>query len=127
MFASIHSARQMTWNHTYFNSSGMMRYPSDGEAWKHFDRVHTDFAAEPKNVRLGLCSDGFTPYIQSSKIAYSCWPVIVTSYNIPFEICMMKPYMFLTCLIPGPLSPKAGIDVYLQPLVDDLKRLYQCY
>lgn len=34
-----------------------MRYPSDGEAWKHFDQIHTDFAAEPRNVRLGLCSD----------------------------------------------------------------------
>ncbi|CAK8571848.1 unnamed protein product [Lathyrus sativus] len=124
MFASIHSASQMTWHHTNSNSSGMMRHPSDGEAWKHFDRVHTDFAAEPKNVRLGLCLDGFTPYIQSLAIAYSCWPVIVTPYNNPPEMCMTKPYMFLTCLIPGASSPKAGIDVYLQPLIDDLKRLW---
>lgn len=32
--------------------------------------------------------------------------------------------MFLTCLIPGPSSPKAGIDVYLQLLIDDLKKLW---
>ncbi|CAK8541872.1 unnamed protein product [Lathyrus sativus] len=78
----------------------------------------------PRNVRLGLCSDGFTPYVQASTIAYSRWPVIVTPYNLPPEMCMTKPYMFLTCLIPGLSSPKAGIDVYLQPLVDDLKRLW---
>jgi len=32
--------------------------------------------------------------------------------------------MFLSCLIPGPRNPKAGIDVYLKPLVDDLKKLW---
>ena len=75
MFASMHSASQMTWHHTNKTSSGMMRHPSDGEAWEHFDRVHPDFAAEPRNVRLGLCFDGFTPYNLSAN-AYSCWPVI---------------------------------------------------
>ncbi|XP_058739830.1 uncharacterized protein LOC131612031 [Vicia villosa] len=123
MFASMHSASQMAWHHTNRISSGMMRHPSDGEAWKHFDRVHPEFALEPRNVRLGLCSDGFTPYNFSGN-AYSCWPVIVTPYNLPPEMCMTKPYMFLTCIIPGPSSPKAGIDVYLQPLIDDLKRLW---
>ncbi|CAK8564730.1 unnamed protein product [Lathyrus sativus] len=101
LFASMHSASQMTWHHTNKTSSGIMRHPSDGEAWKHFDRVHSDFAAEPRNVRLGLCSDGFTPYVKASAIVYSCWPVIVTPYNLPPEMCMTKPYMFLTCLIPG--------------------------
>ncbi|CAI8605411.1 unnamed protein product [Vicia faba] len=66
MFASMHSASQMTWHHTNQTSSGTMRHPSDGEAWKHFDRTHPDFAAEPRNVRLGLCSDGFAPYVQAS-------------------------------------------------------------
>ena len=124
MFASMHSASQMTWHHTNQTSSGTMRHPSDGEAWKHFDRTHPDFAAEPRNVRLGLCSDGFAPYVQASGSAYSCWPVIVTPYNLPPEMCMTKPYMFLTCVIPGPHSPKAGIDVYLQPLIDDLKKMW---
>jgi hypothetical protein len=33
--------------------------------------------------------------------------------------------MFLTCLVPGPSNPKAKIDVYLQPLIDDLQRLWK--
>jgi len=37
---------------------------------------------------------------------------------------MSRPYMFLSCLIPGPHNPKARIDVYLQPLIDDLKKLW---
>lgn len=32
--------------------------------------------------------------------------------------------MFLTIIIPGPNNPKAKIDVYLQPLIDDLKLLW---
>jgi len=36
---------------------------------------------------------------------------------------MTKPYMFLTCLIPGSTNPTKKIDVYLQPLIDDLQLL----
>ena len=39
-------------------------------------------------------------------------------------MCMSKPYMFLSYLIPGPSNPKASIDVYLEPLIDDLKKLW---
>ncbi|CAK8577802.1 unnamed protein product [Lathyrus sativus] len=124
MFASMHSASQMTWHHTNKISSSTMRHLYDGEAWKHFDHIHTDFAAEPRNAGIGLCSNGFAPYVQVSGSGYSCWPVIITSYNLPSEMCMTKPYMFLTCIIPGPSSPKVGIYLYLQSLIDDLKRLW---
>ncbi|KAK2454153.1 hypothetical protein QL285_001747 [Trifolium repens] len=128
MYASLQTATKMTWhseNYEKRKSSGELRHPSDGLAWKHFDQVHPDFADEPRNVRLGLCSDGFTPYTQVSATPYSCWPVIVTPYNLPPEMCMSKPYMFLVDVIPGPSSPTAGIDIYLQPLIDDLKRLWE--
>lgn len=99
-----------------------MCHPSDGEAWKHFDRTYPLFAAEPRNIRLGLCSDGFTPHSVSAA-PYSCWPVFVTPYNLPPEMCMTSPYIFLNCVIPGPRNPKVLIDVYLQPLIDELKQL----
>jgi len=34
---------------------------------------------------------------------------------------MTKPYMFLSCIVPDPFNPVVGIDVYLQPLINDLK------
>jgi len=37
---------------------------------------------------------------------------------------MTKPYMFLMCIIPGPSNPKASIDVYLEPLIDDLNKMW---
>jgi hypothetical protein len=115
----------MRWHRNNISNPNILRHPSDGKAWKHFDEVYPDFALESRNVRLGLCSDGFTPYTQASSSPYSCWSIIVTPYNLPPEMCMTKPYMFLTCLVPGPSNPKAKIDVYLQPLIDDLQRLWK--
>ncbi|XP_045809825.1 uncharacterized protein LOC123904179 [Trifolium pratense] len=77
-----------------------------------------------ENYERRKMSDGFTPYTQVSATPYSCWPVLVTPYNLPPDMCMSKPYMFLAVVIPGPSSPTVGIDIYLQPLIDDLKRLW---
>jgi len=123
MFASNRTTQHMTW-HDENKIEGMLRHPSDGQAWKHVDRKHPSFASDPRNVRLGLCLDGFNSYIQASSSPYSCWLVIVTPYNLPPEMCMTKPYMFLTCIIPGPSNQKASIDVYLEPLIDDLNKLW---
>jgi len=124
LFASMHTAGHMTWHYYNKTNSEVMRHPCDGMAWQHFDEVHSDFAKDPRNVRLGLCSHGFTAYNTALARPYSCWPIIVTPYNLPPEMCMTKPYMFLSCIVPGPTNPTDGIDVFLQPLVDDLKRLW---
>lgn len=124
LFASMHTAGHMTWHYYNKTDSEVMRHPCDGVAWQHFDKVHPDFANDPRNVRLGLCSDGFTAYNTASARPYSCWPIIVTPYNLPPEMCMTKPYMFLSCIVPGPSNPTDGIDVFLEPLVDDLRRLW---
>lgn len=100
-----------------------MAHPSDSEAWKHFDRTFTDFASEPRNVRLGLCTDGFSVFGKFGK-QYSCWPVLTTPYNMSPSMCMKKPFIFLSLLIPGPKNPKNNLDVYMQPLIDELKHLW---
>lgn len=99
-----------------------MSHPSDGEARRHFDETFPSFADEPRNVRLGLCTDGFSPFGKSGK-QYSCWAVILTPYNLPPSLCMKKPFMFLSLIILGPTSPKGKLDVYLQPLIEELKLL----
>ncbi|XP_049410510.1 uncharacterized protein LOC125873672 [Solanum stenotomum] len=123
LYASNSSAPHIRWDRENRRPPGVMCHPSDGETWKYFDRTYPDFAAEPRNVRLGLCADGFTPF--SVRAApYSCWPVFITPYNLPPEVCMTSPYIFLNCVIPGPSNPKSEIDVYLQPLIDELKLLW---
>nr|GEU87936.1 hypothetical protein [Tanacetum cinerariifolium] len=51
-------------------------------------------------------------------------PVIQTTYNLPPWLCMKESSFMLTLLIPGPKSPNKDIDVYLRPLIDDLKDLW---
>jgi hypothetical protein len=55
-------AEHMTWHQSYNVVDGVMVHPSDGEARKHFNSVHLHFSAESRNVRLGLCTDGFNPF-----------------------------------------------------------------
>ncbi|XP_060182429.1 uncharacterized protein LOC132612107 [Lycium barbarum] len=114
----------MRWHHEHTQEDGVMRHPSNSEAWKNFNETHSFFAAEPRNVRLGLCTDGFQPFSQSGR-KYSSWPVIVTPYNLPPGMCMKKAYMFLTVIVPGPNNPKHKIDVYLQPLIKELTLLWE--
>ena len=39
-----------------------LSHPADGEAWKDFDRKYEWFANDPRNIRLGLATDGFNPF-----------------------------------------------------------------
>ena len=55
---------------------------------------------------------------------YSLWPVILTPYNMPPEMCMKQEFMFLTILVPGPNHPKRSLDIFLQPLIEELKDLW---
>nr|XP_033517647.1 uncharacterized protein LOC104118015 [Nicotiana tomentosiformis] len=123
LYASMSFAPHMRQHYENRRPLGILCHPSDGEAWKHFDRVFPDFVNEPRNIRLGFCADGFTPFSVSAA-PYSCWPVFVTPYNFSPELCMTSPYLFLTCIIPGPRNPKSLIDVYMQRLIDELKLLW---
>ncbi|GJS31282.1 hypothetical protein Tco_0491902 [Tanacetum coccineum] len=96
LYKSSHTAKEMTWHAT---------------------------EEKPRNVRLGLAADGFNPFGNLSQ-AYSMWPVILTTYNLPPWLCMKESSFMLTLLIPGPKSPGKDIDVYLRPLIDDLKVLW---
>nr|GEU38146.1 reverse transcriptase domain-containing protein [Tanacetum cinerariifolium] len=106
-----------------YTEPGKMQHPVDGRAWKKFDTKYLDFAKEPRNVRLGLAADGFNPFGNLSQ-AYSMWPVILTTYNLPPWLCMKESFFMLTLLIHGPKSPGKDIDVYVRPLIEDLKVLW---
>ncbi|XP_039688739.1 uncharacterized protein [Medicago truncatula] len=124
LFMSSKTAHLMKWHHEGRTKDGKLRHPADSIAWKTFDSLHTNFASDPRNVRLGLASDGFNPY-KTMGSKYNIWPVVLMNYNLaPWE-CMKQPYLMLSLLIPGPSSPKRNIDVYLEPLIDELKELWE--
>ncbi|GLU10750.1 hypothetical protein SLE2022_275350 [Rubroshorea leprosula] len=117
------TAEHMIWHLNCGGVSEKIMHPASAEAWKHFDRTYPDFASDPRNVRLGLCTDGFTPFEHTSAL-YSCWPVFLTVYNLPPAMCMKPESIFLSLIIQGPQSPGKNIDVLLRPLIDELKELW---
>ncbi|XP_059636458.1 uncharacterized protein LOC132278633 [Cornus florida] len=124
LFMSRDTAVDMRWHkEKCVKETNVLRHPADSKAWEEFDNKHSWFATDPRNVRLGLACDGFNPFGNMSN-AYSMWPVIIVPYNLPPWICMKEPYMFMSLLIPGPKSPGNDIDVYLRPLIDELKELW---
>jgi len=98
LFMLPKTAEHMTWHQSHDAVDRVMMHPSDGEAWKHFNSVHPHFLAESRNVRLRLCIDGFNPF-GSFATLYSCWPVIVTIYNLPPKMCMRPEFMSLSTTI----------------------------
>ncbi|KAG7528519.1 hypothetical protein ISN44_Un175g000020 [Arabidopsis suecica] len=122
MYQSQKTAASMRWHAEHESEAGLMCHPSDAAEWKNFQQFHPSFAEEPRNVYLGLCTDGFNPFGMSKN--HSLWPVISTPYNLPPDMCMNSEYLFLTILNSGPNHPRASLDVFLQPLIEELKELW---
>ncbi|XP_038679076.1 uncharacterized protein LOC119980448 isoform X1 [Tripterygium wilfordii] len=113
----------MSWHENDRTEDGKLRHPADSEAWRVLDSFDPSFASDPRNVRLGLSSDGFNPF-RTMSIQYSMWPVVLMSYNLPPWMCMKPPNFIMALLIPGKESPGNDIDVYLQPVIEELKELW---
>jgi hypothetical protein len=104
------------------DNDDLIVHPSDGDAWKALDTFDPDIAADPRNVRIGLAVDGFTPFGQMAS-SYSCWPIFVIPYNLPPSLCMKYEFIFLCLIIPGPDYPRKNLNVMLKPLIEELKEL----
>jgi hypothetical protein len=120
LYMSKHTASHMRSHANERTKDGVLRHLADGEAWRAFDTLHPHFASDSRNVRLRLASDGFNPFGNMST-SHSTWPVILVPYNLPPWMCTKQPYFILSMIIPCPNSPGMNIDVYLQPLISELR------
>jgi hypothetical protein len=93
-------------------SDELLRHPTDGDAWKKFDMKHPEFATDPRNLMLGLATDGSNPFGSMSNL-YSMWPVLVTPYNLPPWACTEQSNCILSLVIPGPTYPGKDFDVFM--------------
>ncbi|XP_019058653.1 PREDICTED: uncharacterized protein LOC109116879 [Tarenaya hassleriana] len=125
LYESHQIASHMWWHAEHTLDPENMSHPSDGDVWKNFNEVYPNFASEHRNVYLCLCTDGFARYGQSGK-QYSLWPIIMSPYNLPPDMCLKKEFLFLTVLIPGPEHPKKSFDIFLHPLIEELLELWHC-
>ncbi|XP_004297851.1 PREDICTED: uncharacterized protein LOC101303607 [Fragaria vesca subsp. vesca] len=124
LFMSSKTATLMRWHAEKRTDDGVFRHPADSLAGKDFDSKHASFSTDIQNVSLGLASDGFNPF-RTMTIPHSTWPVILVPYNLPPTLLMKQPFIYLSVLIDGPQPPGDKIDVYLQPLIEELKELWE--
>jgi hypothetical protein len=68
--------------------------------------------------------DGFQPHSEAIN-PYSCWLVFIIPYNLSPNKCLKQDFVFLTLVIPGPKEPKKKIDIFLRPLMEEMKELWQ--
>jgi hypothetical protein len=83
-----------------------------------------DFNADPRNVRFGLSTDGLNPFNERTN-DHSTWPMILTMYNIPTWLCQKRKYLLLTILILDLKQASIDIDVFLEPLMQEMERLWR--
>ena len=74
-------------------------------------------------IRLGLASDRMSPFGNLST-NHSSWPVLLMIYNFLPWLCMKPKYIMLCMMIAGPRQPGNEIEIYLTPLVEDLRKLW---
>ncbi|XP_026458565.1 uncharacterized protein LOC113359090 [Papaver somniferum] len=113
----------MLWHDRAQVSSEYVDHPIDSSQWEKMKLKFLLFAAEGRNVWLGISTNGFNPHGVRT-LSWSCWPVILVVYNLPPSICMKFEFQMMTLLIPGRKLQGQDIDVVLRPLVKTLKKLW---
>ncbi|XP_066354558.1 uncharacterized protein [Miscanthus floridulus] len=125
MFANKATSKETRWHKEMRVAvENEMTHPADGEAWKDFDDMYPSFAEDARNLRLSLATDGFNPF-GNMNTSYSMWPVLVKVYNLPPWSCTDASNCIMALLIPGPKSPGKDFDVFLEPLIEDLLKLWE--
>ena len=83
-----------------------------------------NFSNDSRNFRIRLATDGMNPYGNLSS-KHKSWPVLLVIYNLPPWLCMKCKYVMLSLMISGPRQPGNDIDIYLTPLVENMKMLWE--
>ena len=123
LFANPNDAKNLRWHLDERKCDGMYRHLAYSIQWKKFDDDFPEFGKESRNIRLGLATDGMNPFGNMST-NHSSWLVLLVIYNLPPRLCMKRKYMMLSMMISGPKQPGNDIDVYLSPLIEDLKLMW---
>ena len=90
---------------------------------KHIEDTWPEkFKDEVQSLRLSIAMDGINPYsLQNTN--YYVWPIVVINKNIPPWLSVKNGHLMLALIDLGRIQVK-NMDVYLQPMVDELKELW---
>jgi hypothetical protein len=112
LFVNKANAALLQWHVRERKKDALCRHPADGIQWGNFDRKRKDFAAEVRNIRFGLGTDGMNPFGEIGN-SHSTWSVTLCIYNLPSWLCMKRKFIMMPLLISGPIQVGNDIDVYL--------------
>ena len=125
MFASKKIAEEVKWHKVKRKPvENELSHLADGGAWKDFDRKYEWFARDARNIKLNLATDSSNPFGKMNS-TYSMWPVFLVPYNFSPWVCMEQSNFMMALLIPGLECPGKDIDVFLEPLVEELLELWK--
>ena len=64
LFHDVETREDVMWysRNQEYRDQNVMSHPSHGSEWKSSNDKHKEFAADPRNIRLGLASNGFNPW-----------------------------------------------------------------
>ncbi|KAL8155617.1 hypothetical protein AgCh_000853 [Apium graveolens] len=114
----------MVWHAVERKKDGKLSHPADAKAWQTMNAKFPHFSSESHNVRLGLATDGFNPFRKMNAM-HVTWIIVIVNYNLPLWLNMKPKNLILSTIIPGPNDPGNNIDVYMQPLIEELKELWK--
>ena len=123
MFSNKDTTKLLTWHEDERIKDNKLRHLVDARQWKKIDYQYPEFGEEPRNLQFALASDAIN-LLGVQLTTYSTWPVIMMNCNIPPNLNVMCKFMMLFMLIGGPSHPGNNIDVYLAPLIEDIKHLW---
>jgi hypothetical protein len=68
--------------------------------------------------------DGMNPFGERTN-THSTLPVILTMYNLPTWLCQKRKYLLLSVFIQGSKHPSIDIDIFLEPLMQEMETLWK--
>jgi hypothetical protein len=127
MSANPTHAKKMRYRADYVQEPGIIKDVFDGSHYRTLlnslvpidSSIPFYFFSDPRDIALGLSTDGFAPFKRRSK---TCWPIILFNYNLPPEIRFQKKYCIHVGTVPGPKKPWDW-DSFCWPLVQELVQL----
>jgi hypothetical protein len=78
---------------------------------------------ESGNIRFAFSTDGMNPFGENMTV-HNTWSVLFVMYNIPIWLCHKRKYLLLSILTQGPKQAVINIDVFLEPLMEDMAKLW---
>jgi hypothetical protein len=123
VFSNLRDVKLVCWHSEKRRKNNEeIRHPADGTKWKNFDLQYKLFGLESRNIRFALSIDGMNSFGENRTV-HSTWPVILTMYILSTWLCHKRKYLMLSILFQGLKQASTDIDVFLEPLMEDMVKL----